>query len=702
MTTNTLSYKNPLDDYASFSVHYVMLATRSTEDAQAFVDTGKNADTLAAIEKVKLLGDMIPYGGSSTAYLVMDTRRFSQFTIEKLKYDVWINGVIVGHQPGNFASNVELTIIDSVGISFINFLQWLMNEKMQTNFNGIVWMLRVLFVGHKPDGSSSTVQSVTIPMMMDNVELNLDYSRGTYTATFLPYTNFDAVVYRRWLNIANAANYFTGVGNNTLGAIIDNFELRLNEQSQKYFDEASVRLEEAGRLRNPHGKFGRVVKYQITVPTDWLSMPFTGASTHNSTETIFQRALKQQDGTTAAETAKIEAIKAGKPIDSHMSVPTGMQITEVLDLIFKQVKDIADLGAGRKVQGEGGSITFYKHIVSLSSDDHKVVVHIDVVPFKVPNVYLSEQTTTIAKDQDDIYQLVDGVRVPKNYFELDYIFTGKNTQILNFDMKFQDLNIFLRSNLALGADAIAGITSNAQRELSPNQRVDKTSELVQVRAYDPLLLPKNTEAEFRNFTNYSAQLLAERGPEFKQTSQDYTRNLSMFYAMSPVKAALTIKGNPLIMDKFNIGDFVPNVSSTTAGAGGTLSAVSATSKKQYRKDFEAKILKNNTGFGATSSDLRQEGSVFTVNSPLGGHSYTTQPVFFKINIKGPNVNFITTETVHGEEFSKEVLYQNYYMVQTVSNVIEGGNFTQNLELWSHNVFGYGKITPSGDKEPRKL
>lgn len=686
---------NPLDNFQSYSVHYVMLAARTTEDARVYTDERNNAATLDAIEKVSRLGEAIPYGNKDTAFLVLDTRRFSQFSIDSLKYEVLINGVETPGSHGNLSTQVDMTIIDSVGISFINFLQWLMDSKMQCNFDGMIYMLRVLFIGHNPDGTTETVQTVTIPMHLFKLELNLDYGKGAYTAQFMPNVNFDATQHSRWLNISSASSYFTGAGNNTLGAMINSFEAALNSESAKYFNTASSLLQKAGRQTNSRGRYGRLVQYMITIPEEWNGYAFTGSGTGAATETVFKRTLDDRDGTTAQKAAAAE--KAAKPTDTHMSVETGMQITEVLDLMFQQVKEIADLGNGRKTQGQGGSVSFYKHIVGISSSDDTVVVHVDVVPFLVPNVVVDKsKTATVTQNEGDFYQIdQSGARVPKNFAEFDYIFTGKNKDILNFDMKLQDLQWMLASNLELGAGAMAGVTEN---DGSPE--VNKAAELVMSRPFDPLLLPKNTKAELENFGRYASLLQRTDGKEYVKAAQDYTRNLSMFYAASPITTAMTIRGNPDIMTKFNVGSFLPHMAATTnTGTGGT-STINTNVKSEYRRQLIEKILRDNKDANGNAQIVQGSGGALSVNQTLGTASYTTSPVFVKVNIKGPDDpsdDFVSGQLVRGDEFAKEILYNNYYVVMKVTNSIDRGVFTQELELYSHNVFGQGKLTGVQEK-----
>jgi len=693
---------NPLDDFATYSVHYIMLACRTTEEAKVFTaqpDTIEgqriNADTLAAIEKVKYLGDPIAYGDNpDIAYLVMDTRRFSQFQVERLKYDALINGVQATGSQGNLVTTVEMTIVDAVGISFINFLTWMMNVKMQCNFDGMIYMLRVLFVGHHTDGSTETVQTITIPMHLFKMELNLDYGKGIYNVEFMPNMNFDAQRHSRWLNINSASSFFSGAGGNTLGGVIDNFEAALNKRSEEYFNDANKAVGDT-RSTNKHGKFGRLVRYQISLPKEWRSYILQGWGTNAATETIFKKTLDDSETKKVKETKKDE--NTGKPIDVTVSVPIGTTITNVLNAVFKQVPEIAQLGNGRKTQGQGGSVSFYNFLVGTTSDENTVIVHVDVIPFVVPNAIIEQQkkANSVSADDSDFYEkpLADGARLPREFIEFDYIFTGKNKDILNFDLKLQDLQWMLASNLDMGAGVMGKKLEDGQKE--GDIPVNPNSELITARPYDPLLLPKNTDAELKNFTQYSNLVLkSAEGQAIRSGHQDYLRNLSNFYAASPITCAITIRGNPLIMSKFSDSRFMPHIITATASSTG-VSTVNTQFQEQYRTDLEAQIVRDNTTKTGTQLLQKDKTGALVVKSITDRH-YANTPVFVKINIKGPNVDDKTGDMRSGD-FARTILENNFYVVMKVTNVIEGGRFTQDLELFSHNIFGRGKTNGPPDK-----
>lgn len=695
-------FYNPLDAFSSYSVQYIMLACRTTEEARAFIDEKQQEDTLSAITATKRLGDAISYNGKQeVAYLVMDTRRFAQFSIDRLKYEVLINGLQKSGSHGNLATTIEMTIIDSVGISFINFLQWLMDFKMQCNFDGMIFMLRVMFVGHTPEGNTETVQTLTIPMHLFKLEMNLDYSKGVYNAEFMPNINFDATQHRRWLNISQASSYFTGNGDNKLGSLINSFEAELNKRSATYYENATSVLQQArpGKLTSA-GKYGRQVKYLITIPKQWEDMLLTGGGSGDATE-IIHTSLAGLDGTTATKKAKSEAeknknvAKPGKSKNTNISVEMGMQITEVLDIIFRQVHEIDKLGSGQVI---ADAKVFYKHLVGITSNDDFMVVHVDVIPFKVPNV-LSDQKKAVAQDDQDFYRaLENGVRIPKDFIEFHYIYTGKNQDILNFDMKVQDLQWMLATNLEMGSNVMK---EQAKAGQNPSERPpNPNAELVTTRPYDPILLPKNTADELANFSAITSITPSAESTQLRAGRQKYTQNVAAFYAMAPITAHLTIRGNPEIMLKFSTPSFLNHVSADTAVKGGQTSTTNLSVKANYRKDLEDRIIRNNTRDEDKVKELGRDGPYFIVNS-LSKTSYTASPVFVKINVKGPNVDFLSNELINEADFATEVLYDNFYVVMKVTNLIEGSKFTQDLELFSHNVFGQGKLQGLPDKSVPK-
>ncbi len=657
---------NPLDDFESYSVHYIMLACRTTEVAKAFASEDKDslAETLAAVDRVQALGGAVNYRNTSgDIFLILDTRRFSQFTVENLKYDVYVNGLQTGSSPANLAADLSMTILDAAGISFAHFMQWIIDERLKTNYDGLIFMLRTIFVGHLPDGDTRTVSTETIPMHLNTMEIDLNYARGAYNLEFMPNMNFDVQRHKRFLTISNATTYSSKSG--TVVGMVESLESELNRLSKKYYDDVQAIM--GGK------KLGRLVQYQITLPDSWSSMTMNGPSTGAEVETIWE-AVDREAKKTAPKSTDTKT-------DSYTSVDAGITITEALDVILKQVPDIAELGNYKSSLDADGAIVFFKYIVGITTSDDVMYVHVDVVEFKVPNLVFnddSKKSSTVSALEAEWY-IVDeatGTRRPRDLLEYEFIFTGKNKDILNFDMKIQDFQFLLASNLRLGDGALRQVSDNADSPPPSGATNSDENTLLYTREYDPLIMPIQTDAALNNLKQYRSRSKAE-SDELGAKFQQYQRNLSMFYAGSPIVTSVTIRGNPTIMHKFNMGTILQHP--PTTGVGG------AASKTTYRQNLESMLVKSSKG------SLVREGDSFVLkNSPLSSRSYAVSPVFARINIKGPNVDFRTGQQLNGD-FTTSVLSDNYYVIFKLTNNIQGHNFTQDLELYSHNVFGLTKI-----------
>lgn len=694
--------KNPLDEFNTYSVHYVMLACRTTTTAQIFAsdDDKAMATSLAAINNTSALGQPVIINNNvNDVFLVLDTRRFSQFTVENLKYDVLINGLQKNAGTSNLAVDLSMTILDSVGISFANFMQWLMDKQMQTNFDGLIFMLRVIFVGHKPDGTSETVQSETIPMHLSKMEINLNFAKGAYNLEFMPNMNFDVNRFARFLSVSLASTYSTGKGkNNTLGEIVGSLESELNLASKKYYDDVQLIL---GGSKSLDKQLGRPVQYMITLPSKrWEDFKVEGSTTGGSAETRFvPLATPPKTNKKATTATTTSSAPSGQSKETFVAVPPSLSIPKVLDIIFKQTPEVAKLGNFEtNTKNTDGFVTFYKYIIGLTSDDKGMMVHVDVVEFKVPNLFAQEQpksknTSVVSQLEDEFYRVEEdppksGIlkRIPKNFIQYDFIFTGNNKDILNFDIKIQDFQFLLASNIRIGDNAVRSVADDSGAIKDP--AAAKNDDLLYTRKYDPILMPVDTVAALKNFSRYTSTLKTqEQSAETNKQAQQYTKNLSMFYAGSPITAAVTIRGNPLIMHKFNMGKLLMHPNASSGSPSQSPGGPTGETRKKYRENLEDEILR------VSGDKFVKRGDSFVLQNNLDSKSYAISPVFVKINISGPNVDFRTNEpSTDTSDFATSVLSDNYYVIFKVTNIIQGHDFTQELELYSHNIFGRNKIT----------
>jgi hypothetical protein len=703
-----MKYQNSLDQFQSHSVHYIVLAARSTEAVRKFTATDPTSmkQSLLAIDGAKKLGEQLKLPGSSSlAYLMIDTRRFSQFTIDNFSMDAHIAGFNVpgSTTPSSTSMGMSFDVLDSVGISFANFLQWMMDQELQVNFDGLTLLVKLLFVGNRADGTSETIQTVTVPAILNKIQVQLTDTKGIYSCELFPLigTPSNSKFNPKWTHIGNASSFFTGVSTNTLGDVVDSFEKRLNDESLTYYNQINVKSQQPGaenKSQPANSKFGRPVQYMITIPESWRKFKFNGPSSHGAAEVDFVALLKAEQ---ASKTAKAKASKQKSstnaqqvsqptPQDSYVSVDSTMSITEVLDFIFKQTADVMRLGNFSKTAA-GSSVKFYKNLLSMTSDDNSIVVHIDVFEFEVPNVYLNKNSKAPLTAGDQALFAVNpetGKKEPKNYIELDYIFSGKNIDVLDMDLKIENMVSLLADKSKLGQAATYVAADSGQAQQTDGDGVEKDDVITNMRAKDPVIMPMKTAAERTNYSAFNSATGPSEADDSPQTlSQRYLRNLSAFYNLGPYDAKLELRGNPDLIVFVTLTTIQPHVSSTEAGTnGGTTSNASV--KSTYRTAIEADII------GRSNGNIVRTGSS-ALKVQFTGPKFVTTPVFVKVNVFGPNVDFVSNDLVQGAAFQRRLLFDNYYWLSTITSKISGSKFTHELELKPYTMFGVSAVTASG-------
>ena len=692
-----MAYKNPLDSFQSHSVHYVVLACRSTEDVRSFTEGSPQAQTasLQAIDNTTQLGQEVKYGKNSGVYLLLDTRRFSQFTISNFEIESLIAGFSVpgSSSPNSTAVNMKFNVTDATGISFANFLQFMMDQRLQVSYDGMTLLVRVLFIGHNTDGTSKVVQSVSIPAIFKQIQVDLNDVRGVYECTCFPLIGMPSNMNHnpQWTNIGRASSYFTGTGANTLGAIVKSFEERVNAELLKRYASFNAETQTQG-VKQTKGKYGRLVQYMITVPKEWEEYTFTGPTQGGAIETEFKRLIEEADAArakTAQEAQKKAQENAKAPAkDSFVAVSPSCTVTEVLDIIFSQVTKVRELANFTRSQNKDGNIKFYKHFITVTSDNSSFTVHIDVVEFSVPNVQLAEKNSAAADERDQAFFITETVapfrKLPRNFIELDYIFSGKNIDVLSLDLKIENLNILLMQGTKLGQSEIFAAANDGQDQENGEGVGADTRVVNGMRPMDPMLMPRRTYGEATNHANIAANAQGAGGRSAQAVDQQYMQNISAFYNAGPITAKLELRGNPELMSSVSPQLIPQHVSAVTIGENGQASTTNDTVKRRYRETLEQNLLKLKPNQSIPSGPL----------TLLSGPSYLTSPVFVKVNVYGPNVDFLS-QPIAGGDFGRQLFYDNYYYLSKIVSKVDGTKFTHDLELKSYSVYGWPSTATKG-------
>jgi hypothetical protein len=482
------------------------------------------------------------------------------------------------------ATDGELEIAEPMGASFLNRMTEICDE-LETDPVGLIFLLKTIFVGRSANGGYTEMITSVRPIMFVAYDITalFDSSGAKYKMMFVGLTNGAG-------KLPQPNKIFEGLSFKLQPTLADTFQALEDSINGKYQDfklkaatEFAKTLEGVAQQdrKTKATQFlidnYRDVKYKI-IATDYASKDYKAGDMENV------RISDKTDGAT---------INFGPDIG----------IEEILNKIMLSSKAVvADKNAA-----DGKHI--YKIISTLKSTPEEYVIEYHINRYQLA-VGPYEQ------------QRVDGqiVPLPGQSIEFNYIFTGKNVDIKNFDIKMEMGMAFFQlaattNSVPEQAEAVSGINSNIVHTTGDNA---VASSGMKLRGRTPL------------FLGTTLKQTPMRNTKRPVDSASFQALLERHAALENISANMTIYGNPQLLDEMSI---LPT-------------------------EVAAKQTEN-------------LGPDATVNP-----RWMSIPTLIKVNIKMPvDANDVNTEY---EDF----WYSGYYNLIEVENIFEGGEFTQELGMFS--------------------
>jgi hypothetical protein len=694
MSREGMDYNNPLDSFRSHSTQYILTAANTSEAFRNSIGSGngKQSKLLTAIEGKKI-GDPIDLNGDKV-FLLIDSRRYSQYSITDLEFT---HGYGMGTllNPTTVYGSTTMKIIDSTGLSFFTLLMDVGRNQFQSAAGTIYFMLTIIFTGHKDDNSTETISTCYIPLNLLDMTFELTSAGSTYDLQFVEIDGLavgaGAV---RSDNLGQIKTVTTEKGNNTIGSLIDSLEYQLNIKSLEYYQNYSNTS-----LTNTNSKsktpFGRLVQYMITVPDDIRGFKIDAGTRAVNEESKFL--AKKQMGTKNEEAKKEVGISAVNTTaqSSSVSFNPDTTITAAILSILELSKDFLKL-AGEKNR-EGGSAKVFKTSCSSTSDSVTHVLHFDVIQNSVPVFKKPEPKTP-------------------NVIDYNYIFTGKNSHIIDFKINFNHISLLaLESTLEIGQNRMSAVSAAGQKTKDVEQvsvGAHQTSEAAyHLRASDPIFLPMLTKDQKSNNGGQKNEALKkEDAVDLLKAKQEYTKTYAVLNFQAAAGGAnLTVRGNPNIIRKYadrnERGGVPPHMSIISAPA---LNALINNGQKKAVQNYDSFIKAglNSAKAYYVSTYLKPKAQTasnptFTNDEILNGVDPASYPVFVNLNIKAPNVdysgNFISDQPMYTNDFT----YNGLYKILTIKTTISSGAMQHQMSLVPYNPDGTYVKSDVSSTPPRK-
>jgi hypothetical protein len=685
---------NPLDKFRSHSIHYILTVASNTEAFQNYLNPG-TPDSPGFLSSVsgKKLGEDI--GGG--VFLLVDSRKTSEFSIANVTFTTLV-GASDQYATSTLVNEglIQIQVVDPSGVGFFNYFRYLVQNKFKSDGTGLAYCLHLIFVGHTDDGKTEHVSTIGIPMIMGG-EFNLSEYTTRGAVYDMGFCSQTMGVSKDLAHLSQLPKILTvNFENSLLGTAVRSIENQLNQAARDWYLEHNAISKPADQSGQPKSntekdkttKPGRIVTYMITLPPHWFYYKVT-AGNDKTPETIFYG-----DGTKAAEDQykqQLEQLQKDNKNTGTFSSQITNNIHDSLHNLFMLCPEVTAL-ANRNSASTDKEIKTWKIHQSVSSNDEQYTIHFDVVEYMTKNP--NDKTPKIS-DSGEVNR--EGpprdAKAPEGSIEFDYIFSGHNSDVLDFAIKIDNLIVGLATNSYAPSERGKDITSQTQKKKDNVSKggAEKTF-VAPVGENQVMYLPPSTTNQRTNQVDTSPS----NDPMSKQTyknAQAFHQTLAdMHFSMGAT--SVKIRGNPNLFSNFIVSSSipVPKFASSVKDylQNGTQENVDKLSKWEY--DINAKTAPKGNG-SIVQAHLEHRKVIEKIAEE---RKFLKETQYAKVNVYGPK-EYPFSEETDLPEYKVKLFYDDWYQIISIVHTFSGSDFTQELNLSMLNVYGAFGPKESRDK-----
>ena len=620
-----------LSKYRSYSYYHVLVMCDSSQTAdelmlESSIEQWEHA-TPSTVAPSNLPGvtdlgiyapKLTPAGGRYVVLINGSTDVAYSITSAKWETATAANAV-PGDRGTSIAVEGTISISEPKGISFLDQVVKC-NIALGIDSSMAVYCLKTFFVGFTTSDGIDGVDHITdIPPVMFNVyDVTGSFTEagGTYEMLWVGISHGAS----RFSQYSKAVNAMSIRAQDSLEQTMKKLQDNINDSYERYFDCVYKQIGSISTADpTPMLKSLRRVKYVIEVGDDYKDGQ-DGQIKYRVTDQAQQ--FKNTSG--CSDNAQIT-------FPAHTSIETAISI---IMSMCPQVK--ADAGTGdktdqRKYEYKIHTTRETKKVDGVDENTKECTIYYRVERFPVPKTLTYEPAfQQLARENSELEADPYYQAIKRNIIEFDYVYTGKNTDVLEFDMK-------VNLGLAYMQTATLANTFKSQTERAPNK--------------------------------------------LSQTSVDDFNTLPVkFGGDAPPMQTFVFFGSQIKM---------PNITNVQ-DAGSTIQSAYTMNKHASLEVAEASMkIFGNDLFLAAANRTTSPGQVMRTVETTGPEyvDWSLFPVFAKVNIKMPRNNddfSLFTGTNQGDsgstDYATDFWFDGYYYIYGVEHSFEDGVFTQNLKM----------------------
>jgi hypothetical protein len=312
----------------------------------------------------------------------------------------------------------------------------------------------------------------------------------------------------------------------------------------------------------------------------------------------------------------------------------------------------------------------------------------------------------------------------------EYVFSGLDNDVLDFQIKANNLYIGLMSNSRVAQLAAKQMTDDDQTKKNENNVdiIDKSPYGV-IAKNQPLVPPPKSIQAFNDYMKTPNKMDPEAKKKLENL-QEFHKSLSDLH-VSSLQTSIKIRGNPRVLKRYSIGEIPVHYRPSgklkdyvNLFAEGHSADLAKATGWEYKGLPEAKAA---SGANITEAHIRHrefvdrickkvDVNINTLDSAASNNDKSTPNASFiaagtwaKVNIYAPKDYPFAHMTDGGGHLSEgtqgtnayrtQLFYDSWYLVAKVSNSFDNGNYTQTLDLLGFDLYGdFGRASKTATAE----
>lgn len=594
---------NILAEFNTYQYHHILIACEGYNTAAAL----SKAEELSSFQRPPAMSHINKYepilldnNPDQQFVVLIDTRVDVGFSLKSAKWQTWMGPNV--EPPGTdgstglqYSSTIEttgeLSIFEPYGIDFYQVLAE-SSRKMQRDMPALVYVLKTVFIGHSPTGTEVISNVRPFVFVLYDITSKVTNAGTHYALSIMGHSNGLGKMPQH-AAIGNKISLSINRNVDTVGTMMAKLETTVNKKYQKYKKDL----------------FEQLIKKDPSITVEQLQERYQEVRYTFGADAVYHTP-QYRAGTTSGsfQEANIGATLITSGADGDLDY--------IIQQIISSCQQCDDDGVGKNDENQ----RYFHRIVSRGVENPQYLeVRHEIHRFK------------------HITQERDGE--PFNpelgeFIEFDYIYTGKNVDILEFDMDLKMGTQFLYTVAQSTDIPLTQAQAVAGTEPETGSAVNGPQDLVDT--IDHASGARNTTKQRRSPLYLGADITDPfiRNKLNPMSAMSYTAALQYHAGLEHYTATLKIIGNPNLLDEII----------DTAGANA--------------------LTRDNAAPGQT-----------------GAQDVTRTPALCKVNVKFPNSNEFNLQT-DADSGLGNFWYQGFYGIMNIENTFESGQFIQVLKLYA--------------------